>query len=87
MIAECHPVGLGDCKTLGDAAVFTRGATSPAQIISQHGHALDYGVYCSGCKPSLGFASPNPAFTWEDFVSSLSTMAVYPRNFLRDCLR
>jgi hypothetical protein len=87
---QCHPVGLGDCETLGEAAVFTRGKT-PGHIISQHGHALDYGVYCSGCKPSLGLASSNPAFTWEDFAVNLSSVgapsiSVQPQAGTRCCV-
>jgi len=36
-VGQCHPVKLGDCEALGDAAVFKM---VEGDLISQHGHAL-----------------------------------------------
>ena len=44
---QCHPVKLGDCEALGDAAVFKM---VEGDLISQHGHAL---VRCPPPQPLL----------------------------------
>jgi hypothetical protein len=89
---QCDSIGLGDCKELGDAAVFKSGQGGGSkEILSQHGLALDYGVYCTSCKPSLGLATPNPAFTWENMDVNLSSVgtpsiSLVPQTGGRCCL-
>ena len=90
--AQCGSISLGDCKALGAAALFKPGQGSSSKLIlSARGMALDYGVYCSGCKPSLGLAGANPAFSWERFDVNLSSVgtpsiSVEPQTGGRCCL-
>lgn len=89
---QCDSIGLGDCVALGEDALFKPGeASSSKQILSKHGLALDYGIYCPGCKSSLGLATPNSAFSWQNFDLNLSSVgapsiSVVPQHGERCCL-
>ncbi len=89
---QCGSISLGDCVALGEDALFKPGAgSSSKQILSKHGLALDYGIYCQGCKSSLGLAPPNSAFWWENFDVNLSSVgapsiSVVPQKGGRCCI-
>lgn len=52
---SCYPARLLPCAVLGNDALFIKGADG--SLTGQvSGKVLDFGVYCSGCKPMVGLA-------------------------------